>query len=653
MPSANREIKFGTPLHKRVMSALTARYDLSERKMSTRHKAWKKSEEQFLAYLPETELDKGRRQKHEQDGEPQYTTLVMPYTYAMLMTAHTYYSSVFLARNPVLQITARHGEPANKVLALEALLDYQRQVAHMLVPWYIWLYDVLKYGIGITGIFWDEEEITVSNIIEQPKLILGLLASGKTEKIRKTETIPGYVGNRVYNVRPYDFFPDTRLPMVDYQQGEFVIVRSDVGWHKIRQGDFFNLDRVQRTRSEGSTDRVEGTAQYEYPETENLLSSDLSMDLKDVGTGDLKEATVDLAPNDWGLGSRKTLEKWIFTYWENEVIIGARPSGAYHNKFPFAVHEYEIEGYAVSKRSMPEVLQDLQRTMDWLVNSHLHNVRKTINDQFIVDPTMVNMSDLTDPEPGKLIRLLPRAYGTPGAMDAAIKQLQVTDITQNNLRDVQVIIDMMQRAVGVSDNIMGMLASGGRRTATEVRTSSSFGVNRLKTQAEWGSAQGWEWMTQIMIQNTQQYYELAREFKIVGDLSNGPQGQQQTVKVGPEDIVGFFDFVPVDGTMPVDRFAQANLWRELLGGLAKMPGLLEQYDVAGMFSWVAKLAGMKNIDQFRIQVTPDQILQQQLQAGNVVPLGGSDGRGGGDGNQERDLGRVSEPGQISGVGPTA
>jgi hypothetical protein len=54
------------------------------------------------------------------------------------------------------------------------------------------------------------------------------------------------------------------------------------------------------------------------------------------------EFAWELIPADWGLGSGKVPEKWVFTVGNDAVIIGAQPLGYYHNKFPFQVLEYEI-----------------------------------------------------------------------------------------------------------------------------------------------------------------------------------------------------------------------------------------------------------------------------------------------------------------------
>ena len=79
-----------------------------------------------------------------------------------------------------------------------------------------------------------------------------------------------------------------------------------------------------------------------------------------------------------------------------------------------------------------------------------------------------------------------------------------------------------------------------------------------------------------------------------------------------------------------------NLWQQLMGSMAKVPGALEQYDLSKIFAFVAQLGGLKNINKFRIQVVPDGMMQQQAQMGNVVPMRMN----------------PSEPGQIPGMGPT-
>jgi hypothetical protein len=278
---------------------------------------------------------------------------------------------------------------------------------------------------------------------------------------------------------------------------------------------------------------------------------------------------------------------------------------------------------------------------------------------FVGDPTKLVMKDFKNPEQGLMIRLRPEAYGQN--IDTMIKQLTVHDVTATHMQDTKIIAELLQQTLGVNAQLMGMLQGGGRKTATEVRGSTGFSMNRLKTQAEYISAMGFAPLSQILVQSTQQHLDIERMYKLTGDLL--PQSGEQSILVGPEAIAGFWDYVQVDGTMPVDKLALANLWKEIMLGVGQNEQLMSQYDIGSIFAYTAQLSGAKNISRFKIQVTPDQQIQQGVQAGNLIPTGGQQNArvsneaftprpGKYDGSRLEDTtGRVNDPKQLPGVGP--
>ena len=651
--SLNISLKFGSEKHRKVLEALLARKRLSENKMNNITEGLNRSDEMYRCYVNETDAD-AQRAANRDAGEEEFTTVHVPYSYAMLLSAHTYWTSVFLGRSPILQYVGRHGEGEMQVQAVEALMNYQVHVGGMIAPMYVWLHDAPKYKFGVVWSYWDRETIQTSRIVKEPKTFMGVPLPGTERKIKRTVRIPGYEGHRLMNVSPYDYLPDPRVPITDTQRGEFVGRRVKISWNDLVRGRsqerYFNLDVVKNIK------QIKEKMQHWRNEKGGLVLPEdnatgygpSEMDLSDVDMKVGFEMVVDLIPRDWGLGSAETPEKWTFTVIEDLVVIEARPQGALHNEFPASVIQYELDGHNFVNRSMLEVLEPLSNTMNWLFNSHFFNVRAALNNQFVFDPYRVVVKDLTRRGAGKLIRLKETAYGTD--VRQAITQLPVADVTQNHIREAQAIAEMMQRAVGVNDNIMGMVNSGGRKSATEIRTSSTMGINRLKTIAEYWSTT-FEGLSQRMLQGTQQYYSAEREFRIAGDLM---RDAEQTMRITPEDIAGFYDFVPVDGTMPVDRYAMANLWRETLMGITKIPGMASQYNIPAMFEWMAQLAGMKNIRQFRINIMSDQAALQQAEAGNIVPLGGNNARAerANPSGDENYAGRNAEPSQVSGMGPS-
>lgn len=615
-----------------------ARIVLSRREMQKQYSKWRKAEELFTAYIPESDEDAIRKKKWD-EGKPEYTTISVPYSYAVAMTAHTYYTSVFLARNPVMQLAGRHGESEQKTQAMEAVLDYQLQVGEMLVPLFLWLFDPVKYGFGVVGHYWDQDVIRCRTRVKQPRMFLGMPIPGTEEWVDEVKDIVGYEGHRLYNVRPQDCFPDPRVSLWNFQAGEFFgrymeLTQADL-LDGERAGKYFDIRQIKDDGLE-EPERDPGGRSSDLPDADDYF-------IPQTGDGipplvKAYELYIKIVPKDWKLAQSDRTEIWVFTVQVGTFrVFGAQPLGMYHGKFPFDIIEQEPDAYNLFSRSMMEVMEPLNNAMTWMVNSHMFNVRAALNNQFIADPSMLVMKDLESKDPGKLIRLKPAAYGRD--IRTMFAQLPVADITGNHVPNMQLMADMMQRVTGVTDNVMGMVNAGGRKTATEVRQSTTFGINRLKTTCEYFSAMGWSPLTQKFVQGTQQYYSAEKQMRVVGDLALMSPG---FTNVTPETIAGFFDFVPVDGSLPVDRFAQANLWQTMLSQMSKVPQVMGQYDLGKIFGWVASLAGLKNLQQFRIQVADPGMLAQQAQAGNVVPMRPSGA----------DLGRPPDQMQIPGMGAT-
>lgn len=621
-----RTIDPASPLHKRLTTKLASRIKMAERANGNRHEQWRRAEEGMMAYLPETEEDRLRSRKRDA-GTPGFTTIVVPYTYGMVMTEHTYLTSVFLGRSPIHQFSGRHGESEQQTQALEALIDYQILVGKMLAPYYIWLYDVLKYGQGVMCEYWASEEIQFGAINE----ILDPVTQ-RPVKMQSTQTIQGYKGNSGRNVSPWDWFCDPRVTVGNYQQGEFCGERKIIMWNdvvrRVKLG-YYNEDVVAKLRTSGKF-MTGGSPQHE---TGSILERPQDWSLDDVLENGEKvshpafirayEVYVDLIPEEWGLGPEQYPQKWVFTITgECDALLGCQPLGLMHNQFPYLVGECEIEGYGQYNRGMPEVLQGLQNTLDWLFNSHFWNVRQTMNNQFIVDPSRINMKDVSKGGAGWVWRLRPEAYGTK--VGDAFAQVPVMDVTGNHLADSANVFSVGERTIGINDQMMGAGPPGGRVTATATRTSAGFGVNRMKTVAEYLSASAFAPHAQRLVSNTQQLYDGLMQLKIAGDLM---MEAQQMVQVTPEVIAGQYNFVPVDGTMPIDRFAEATLWKDLLPQMAQVPGVIMQYDLGRIFAWIAQRAGLKNIQRFKIQIGSPAMIAQMVQAGNLIPQGPTPGPG--------------------------
>lgn len=606
-----------------IRRRLEARIKYSLQKRNDQTKKWEQAEDAALAFLPENDDDALRRTDRELTGTPRYTTIQIPYSYATLMTAHTYMTSVFFSRAPVHQFSGRHGETEQQVSAVEALVSYQVESGGHLVPYYIWLYDAGKYGCGILGDYWVDEKVQYSSV--ETMEILGpdgLPVAGSGKKIQQTFLAAGFSGNKVYNISPFDFIFDPHYPLYRFQEGEYCGVRKTMSWNeclKRQYAGYYTKEALARlpARTPNTSSITDGSSALLRPD--RTFMNDTGDDEQKHPTSiDVFEIYVDLIQKEWRLGDSEFPEKWVFTITTDySTILGAQPVGCAHGQFAFSVIETEIEGYGLYSRGIPEVIRPIQNTMDWLINTHFFNVRAALNNQFIIDPSKIVIDDAEDGGAGFIYRLRPEAYGSD--VRSFFYQIPVQDMTRAHMSDLDTMQGLGERITGINEQMFGGISKS-RTTATEVRTSTGFGVNRLKTITEYISAMGMSPLATRLVAQSQQWYDGEQKFKIVGDLAQmaGPQ----FMAVSPDSIAGNFDFVPVDGALPIDRMAMATLWQNIMAQMRNFPQLLTQFDIGKVFTHISQLAGIRNINQFKVQVVPDGMLAQQAQQGNVIPLGG-------------------------------
>lgn len=627
--------------HKLICENLRKRLKASQIEHGVRCKEWRQAEEKMVGYVPESELDAKRRNRRENSGTPEYTTIQLPYTYAVTMAAHSYWSTVFLSRQPVFQFSGTQDEGELQVQALEALMAYNTVKGRMLPNLFIWLQDVGKYGEGWVTNYWRRDRVRVAEFAEIQQKYLGFLPTGRTVRQKIIREIMGYQGNALHNIAPMDVFTDPRYPRGSFQRGEFVAIKIPVSRNELlngkAQGRYINVDRV------APTGLKDGGGDYEtssYSGNSDLLERP---DTGAFGSNHIKSASdvyncyefvINLIPKDWKLGSGDLPEKWVFLVTADfQTILEARPFGCLHDRFPLSCLEVEPEGYAKFSRGLIEIFGPVQNTLDWLVNSHFFNIRQVLNNQWLLDPSRIETRDLEGNTPGKAIRLKPAAYGTD--IRTALMQLPVQDVTRTHFADMQFMFSMGER-LGINDTVMGMTSPSSRRTAQEIRGDQTFSVSRLKTMSEFFSVTGWADLSGMLVSNAQQYYDGAMKLKIAGEFAQmaGPA----FIDVTPEQIAGDYAFVPVDGTLPVDRYAQANLWREMIAQMAQVPQVMMRYDLGKIFGYVAQLSGIKNLSRFQVEVVPDARMQAMAASGQSVPVG---------------EGNPLEPGQVPLMGPTA
>lgn len=335
-----------------------------------------------------------------------------------------------------------------------------------------------------------------------------------------------------------------------------------------------------------------------------------------------------LIPKDQGLGSATYPEKWLFGLAADKIIICAKPLGLNHDMYPVAVCAPDFDGYSPTPVSRLELMYGMQEGLNWLFNSHMTNVRKAINDMLIVDPSLINMADLEDPGPGKLIRMRRAAWGR--GVDKAVMQLPVQDITGHHIADASVIADFMQRTSAATDALSGMVRKSGERvTAAETQGTMKSALSRLTKAAKIASMQAMQDLAYMYASHTQQLMSKDVWVKSLGTWQEVLMQEFGTAKlVTPVDLIVDYDIIAKDGSVQGNEYNDA--WVEVWRVLGTNPMLLNQIDGVKVFKHIARILGAKDINDFVLQKGPmpqvnstvqgQGAIDQGVQTGDLMPL---------------------------------
>jgi len=605
-------------LHNRVLQYLLRRLNYSERTMTQFYSRWNASERKLQAYINLPDYEQQMKNMNKTGAPPAVISITVPYAFATIWTIVTYMVHTFCGQKPMFQVSSYKQEGIKPAQYMETVLQYNADHTKMILRLIQWFLDAETYGLGAIRCLWNEEIAMRTKWISSP--LSGLMIPGAAPRpMRQRQKQTVYEGNKCQNIDPFMFFPDPRVPMAEVNtRGEFVFWRAFEGKHTLLKeqsnGNLKWIDNIPNM-PQGVWGEITGkSVRALVSEGQSTPGDPQLRDIRATPYYQIDQCSIEIVPSELGLGDGDTPEKWLFSIGNKGQIIQAEPLDYDHGKHPVAVIEPSAFGYAFGAPGTLDFLGPIQDTLSWFINSHIHNVRTALNNMFVVDPSMVELQDLKNPAPGKIIRLKRNAYGQD--VKSVLQQLQVQDVTTNHIQSMQVFLRMGDILAAINDNLRGIQEEGGRKTATEVRTSGEAGASRLAARARYISAQGMTDLAEQMALNLQQFMTMEFYLKVVGQ-----QGMENPIMIGPQDIAGDFWYPVSDGTLPMDRAQLMETWKEIWMAIVQNPLLGQQYDQGKIFEYLAELGGAKNISSFKISVAPQEQINAGLQSGNVAPLG--------------------------------
>lgn len=624
----NLNLKPKTEIHDKIVTNIVQMAFESNNVVSRRYEAWKRTDEVLTCYIEPSELETKIRAK----SSTKPISVVIPQSYAIMELLLTYITAALL-EDPIFRYEGSSPEDVLGSILLQKSIEYQARRSKMFLALHTTFRDSFAYGFGVGSPAWTTRYNVVERTVKLNSPIQSLksrLFGSPTEMKVSVEQL-SYEGNRIHYIDPYLYLPDPNVPVTDVQDGE------RAGWLEMTNlmdllkeegdgGELFNVrylkhignctSVINKNDSSGRgtrTNTARGVDYNRYGNTSNPVDT-IFMYCK-------------ILPKEWklpgGFNNKdgEYPEIWQFGVAGDSILISLKRLNLNHNMIPMAVCAPNTDGYAVAPISNVELFDGLQKVTDFLFNSFITGQRRSLNGMIVVDPDIINLNDLKDPEPGKLIRTRKARWGQ-GISDG-IQQLRTDDSAfTNNINYVHAITEMMKNFSGATDNLSGARRKTAERvTAEEVRGDRFSSLSRLEHIAKMISWQYMHDMGYMLASQTQQLMTQETYYKITGEwqevLMREYQQTSDYMKVSPYDILVDYDVIPKDGTIPGGNFSQA--WIQMFQSIVSVPELNQKIDITKLFKAIMRELGAKNVDQFDRQMAPDQRAQYIQQAQQTPP----------------------------------
>jgi hypothetical protein len=586
-----------SPFQKQMLSDSRALKMMSWRKMCSYYTKWDKNYEIWRSLRARQIEDVKAKERDEPER------MVVPISFSQVSTFQAFCQSLFTQRETIFELEGYTAEDEKSAKVGEALLAHNLRYNKFEALLNLFLLDVARFGLGVLKIMWHTEMQTVREQQTIPGLAMVGLQLTKDRQITVERETVKYQGNKIIHISPYRFFPDTRLPLVRFQEGEFCASEEYYSHAQLKQWEHEGLctgvDYIKPMNKE--YDEIRG---YRFDTGEDSLGA-LAPGGGMRGDGQIKKTILlseihrNLIPAKYEvdgkpIGPEDFPQKWVIWLANNQRVIKCEPLGYLHNQFPYVVAPFIYDDNIVLSDSLMDTIGMLQDTISFFINSRITNVRKVIQDKLIVQPKNINMDDLDQRRP--VIKLTSAATGD---IDRSIKQLQLQDVTTNHVADVKVLKELTQEATGINDTLMGQF-QGGRRSATEHRNTTTGAASRVKSVASVIYWTALEPMAQQMLSNLRDGLDEAQFVKIIG-LRDAVEGGA-FIQVTKDDLIGNYQIKVFDGTLPSERSNTAQALEEVLALLLNNPAAAAIFglDPRKILREVMLLRGIKNPERFEL-----------------------------------------------------
>lgn len=637
---------------------------ISRRRMQDFYEGWDNTDKLFQIKRKGGSRDTAKQDDRDKraDERDQPASFTLPFLHSQMDTAISLGESLIKERPSFFEPTPKGMEDQISTLIAQSVL--QRDVEHSnfdSVGLKQFLTNGFRYSIAPLKYSWLEEiDYEQGETPLEGAAFAGLTEPGIVPRI-------SFQGNKVISLSPFKFFPDVRVSLHDLQSGEYCGDEQSVHYNRLKsaelQGVIAGLRHVGELKARDLSNRKTDL-------TNDSLQVDLSTDptverhqLKNVYV--LTEVQVKLIPSEYReklladgveeeavnelFDDREFPVTYLIWYLNDDRLVRIEELGYPNNNFTYSVGLVSPDDENYIAGGFPEKLKPIQEICDWLINSHIRDIRNNVDRKFVVDPAGVRLDDLTGDK--KIVRLNEAASHT--GVDKWIQELPVTNSTNENVANIQLLMEYAKEGTGITENLMGSFAKG-RRSSREAGNVHANATQRIKSAVEMLWQTGIQPLGKAMLANHQSFLTEPQLIKTIGVpdyFAQLPAEIPKFLNVTKEHIKGSYDFSFSNALLPSDRAENSRILQDLILQVLQNPQALQimlalGYDVSRLFEEFLRERGLKNANRFKIAPGEIERISQAIGAsGLAIPVGGLEGVPG----QQNQI-APAQPNQAAGAG---
>jgi hypothetical protein len=587
---------------KKLVDIVKTASEMSFRSVSQRYGAWQEADRAHDVYVPAEST--AFREK-----------IVVADTRAIADTVLTYFMAAITGRNPMFQLEGLNRKSRTASALLERVLHQQNRHMAMESRLANLFLDTLRYGFAPTKCVWSDKRNT----------------------------------NLIVNGDPRRTFPDPRIRAGDIQGGQFIVFSDHLSSSALLRTNMYPKLRMFPRILENDTIVAGWESHTWHKEMGKGWNINPTNTTDGVDLGYFKLGRSHVIDECWivfeggEVGLPQLGEVWmVITIIDERFVIRAQLS-PYGQEFPGTIGGFGFDSHKRHQQSLYDILMPLHDLGTWLMRSRFDNVSAALNNLIFADPTRVAIHDLVNRNPYGVVRTLPGTKPGDGVFIA-----QVPDVTKGHWNDISMLSDMKQRLSAASDAQQGMPTGDGVRTATEIQRLSQLGSQRLGVLSRVLSATTIRPLVRMMVSNIQDALAFDGSLKVTEQDQNSVLKEfvkEGYVDFNVNDLQGQVEYLVVDGTLPIEPTRSPETWLQIMQVVGQA-GLSLEYDMGRMTEEAIRSMGMADVDQFRISkermaqdglspsqqmsimekmrgntaTLPQEQIDQQLQAGNIVPI---------------------------------